>query len=60
MRTRDETTEDAALEEAGRLRFKPMPAGTCWGAKWEYAWFRAAIALPASAAGERIVLKTNL
>lgn len=37
-----------------------MPPGTRWGAKWEYAWFRADIVLPKSAAGERIVLKTDL
>ena len=53
------TKEQLTAEEAGWRRFKPMPPGTPWGAKWEYAWFRATIALPASAAGERIVLKTK-
>ena len=54
------TKEQLTVAQAERQRFRPMPAGTHWGAKWEYAWFRATIALPASAAGERVVLKTNL
>ena len=54
------TKDQLTVEEAERRRFKPMPAGTAWGAKWEYAWFRATISLPASSAGERIVLKTDL
>ena len=34
------TTEQLTVEEAARREFAPMPPGTCWGAKWEYAWFR--------------------
>jgi hypothetical protein len=34
--TRDQLTRQEA--ECGH--FKPMPAGTKWGAKWEYGWFR--------------------
>ena len=36
--------------------FVPMQAGTAWGAKWEYGWFKGEFVLPAEAAGERIVL----
>ncbi len=40
---------------AGFREFRPMPAGTAWGAKWEYAWFKGELALPAEAAGKRVV-----
>lgn len=36
--------------------FVPMPAGTAWGAKWEYYWFRTSVVIPAEAAGKRIVV----
>ena len=32
-----------------------MPAGTPWGAKWDYAWFKTSILLPPEASGQRIV-----
>ena len=54
------TRDQLRADQAARRRFAPMPPGTRWGAKWEYAWFRADIVLPKSAAGERIVLKTDL
>ncbi len=53
------TAERLEPEEAARGDFSPMPAGTKWGAKWEYAWFRAAITLPEEARGRRIVLAAN-
>ncbi|MDD5707716.1 MAG: glycoside hydrolase family 38 C-terminal domain-containing protein [Kiritimatiellae bacterium] len=53
------TSEQLTPAQAVRGRFKPMPAGTSWGAKWEYAWFRGAAKLPAEARGERIVLGAN-
>ncbi len=37
-------------------QFKPMPAGTRWGAQWEYCWFKGRVTLPAAARGQRIVL----
>ena len=49
---------DAQLtpDEALSRDFAPMPAGTAWGAKWEYGWFKGEFVLPAEAAGERIAL----
>lgn len=54
------TTEQLRPEDAERRGFSPMPAGTGWGAKWEYAWFKAAVKLPREADGERIVLYADL
>ncbi len=45
---------------ATNRRFKPMAPGTAWGAKWEYAWFKGKIRLPAAARGERIVLRGDV
>ena len=45
---------------AARGDFAPVPAGTCWGGKWEYGWFRGELVLPAEAAGQRIVLRLDL
>lgn len=54
------TKEQLTVREASKRRFKPMPEGTEWGAKWEYAWFRTRIVIPKSLAGERVVLRTDL
>ena len=54
------TLEQLAPEEAILRAFQPMPAGTDWGAKWEYAWFLGEVVLPAETSGERIVLKLDL
>jgi alpha-mannosidase len=45
--------------EAAQGVFTSMPAGTKWGAKWEYAWFRGGVVLPAAAQGERIVARID-
>ncbi len=50
------TTDYLRPEQAAAGAFEPMPAGTAWGADWEYGWFRGAFSLPAEAAGERIAL----
>ncbi|MDX9953873.1 MAG: glycoside hydrolase family 38 C-terminal domain-containing protein [Anaerolineae bacterium] len=50
------TFEYLPAEAAGAGPFQPMPPGTPWGAKWEYAWFRGELVLPAEAAGQRCVL----
>ena len=55
-----ETREALDAAAAARGRFRPMPPGTRWGPKWTYAWFRADVAIPKSAAGERVVLRPNL
>lgn len=51
------TREQLTPSMASSQRFEPMPAGTRWGAKWEYAWFRGRIELPREASGRRIVLR---
>lgn len=48
-----------SLEEAQTLPRSPMPEGCEWGKPREYAWMFADFTLPASAAGERIVLSLN-
>ncbi len=53
FRTHDQLTPGQAMKR----RFAPMPAGLRWGAKWEYAWLRARVTLPAAAAGKRIVFR---
>ena len=53
------TYDQFTVEEAGRKAFKPVPAGTAWGAKWQYGWFRTTITLPGRARGQRIVLKSG-
>ncbi|HEY3291575.1 MAG TPA: glycoside hydrolase family 38 C-terminal domain-containing protein, partial [Anaerolineae bacterium] len=52
------TTEQLTPQQALTHEFRPMPAGTAWGAKWEYGWFKTAITLPDDAAGKRIVFAT--
>ena len=37
-----------------------MPAGTSWGGKWEYSWFKGGLKLPETAYGKRIVLDVNV
>jgi len=54
------TTEQLRAEEAEKRRFSPMPPGTAWGNKWDYAWLRTRAKLPKEAAGERIVFCVDL
>lgn len=54
--TRDQITPEQALQGS----FQPLPAGTPWGAKWEYGWFKAEIMLPEAARGKRIVLRVDV
>ncbi len=49
--TKEQLTPAQALQQD----FRPMPAGTPWGAKWEYGWFKTSIVLPEAAEGKRIV-----
>ncbi|OGV48328.1 MAG: hypothetical protein A2X49_13885 [Lentisphaerae bacterium GWF2_52_8] len=51
------TKEQLSPEEAMKRSFAPMPAGTAWGAKWDYAWFRANITIPRELAGKRIAMR---
>ena len=54
------TLDQLSEKEVQRRSFQPMPAGTAWGAKWEYAWFLGEVSLPEEASGERIVLRLEL
>ena len=50
------TCEQLSAEEAAGGDFHPMPPGTPWGAKWEYAWFRGSVMLPDAAQGQWVAL----
>lgn len=50
------THAQLTASEAERQTFRRMPEGTPWGAKWEYAWFRADITIPRHARNQRICL----
>jgi len=52
MRT---TMDHLTPEEALALPFSPAPAGTKWGKKWEYGWFRTRITIPEALKGQRVV-----
>ena len=54
------TREQLSPDEARRGPFRSMKPGTSWGAKWEYAWLRGRVKLPAAARGRRIVLRPEL
>ena len=54
------TLEQLTPEQAVEHAFGPMPCGTAWGAKWEYAWFKGEFVLPEAAAGQRIVLRLDV
>jgi alpha-mannosidase len=53
------TQKHLSVEQASNHKFRPMPKGTLWGAKWQYGWFKTEITLPEVAAGRRIVLYMN-
>ena len=54
------TSKQLAPQEAVGKDFKPMPAGTSWGAKWEYGWFKGSVILPEAASGRRIVARLDV
>ena len=43
-------------EDAAERPMQAFPAGTKWGACWEYAWFKADFVLPACCEGQRVIL----
>jgi len=51
------TLKQLTTAQAHKGPFHRMCAGTPWGAKWEYAWFRARVRLPKDVKGKRIVLR---
>lgn len=54
------TQDHLTPAQAAKGKFKPMPKGTPWGAKWEYGWFRCEFTLPREAAGQRIAISMPL
>ncbi|HNT76130.1 MAG TPA: glycoside hydrolase family 38 C-terminal domain-containing protein [Anaerolineae bacterium] len=54
------TLEQLTPADALAHDFAPMPPGTPWGAKWEYAWFKGRVVLPEDAVGQRIALRLDV
>jgi alpha-mannosidase len=54
------TREQLRPEQALEGDFRSMPAGTPWGARWEYGWFKGRAVLPEEARGQRIVLRVDV
>ncbi|MGD2175393.1 MAG: glycoside hydrolase family 38 C-terminal domain-containing protein [Candidatus Brocadiaceae bacterium] len=52
--------EHLSAEQARRGAFEPMPAGSRWGGKWEYGWFRTQIVVPEDARDRPVVLKEGV
>lgn len=51
------TTFDRLTPQQAEVHdMQPYPAGTKWGACWEYGWFRAEFTLPEACEGRRVVL----
>jgi len=50
------TFDHLTPEQARKLPFAPCPAGTEWGSKWQYAWFRGTAKLNGQGKGKRIEL----
>ncbi len=50
------TMDFLSLDAAKKGDFRPFPAGTKWGKKWEYGWFHTAVRIPEEAAGQRVLL----
>lgn len=50
------TRDSLSYEDAARMPRAPFPAGTPWGAKWEYGWFFASFIVPKTCEGKRLAL----
>lgn len=53
------TMSRLSFDEAVKGQYVSAPAGTRWGSKWEYGWFRTTIVIPETLAGERVVFTLN-
>lgn len=49
------TMEHLRFDDAVKGPYISAPVGMKWGRKWEYAWFRTRIVIPAGLEGERVV-----
>ena len=54
------TTEHPDAAEAEKYPRVPCPAGTRWGAMWEYGWFFGDTILPEACEGRRVVLLSGV
>ena len=54
------TFERLTPEQAEAMPKKPYPAGTAWGACWEYGWFTADLVIPPQCEGQRVVFFSGL
>lgn len=43
------------VKQAQKAEFIPMPVGTKWGGKWQYAWFRSRFTISREMNGKRVV-----
>ncbi|MFM2091789.1 MAG: hypothetical protein RLZZ127_2278, partial [Planctomycetota bacterium] len=43
--------------QAGQLDFAPIAAGTAWGSRWQYAWFRGRIVEPEGCGDDPVVVQ---
>ena len=53
------TMDHLPYDQALSGNFVPAPAGTKWGKKWEYGWFRGQIVIPEALEGKRVVFTLN-
>ncbi len=53
------TMDHIPYETAAQGQYASAPVGMQWGKKWEYAWFKAQITIPETAAGKRVVFTLN-
>lgn len=51
------TNEQLTVNEAIIRDMQPMPIGTHWGAKWEYAWFKCTVIIPDKFKGKVVAFK---
>ena len=54
------TFDQLTIKQAEGAAYKPVVTGQLWGRKWEYAWFRTRVRVPAEARGERLVMKLDV
>ena len=53
------TMDQLRFDEAVKGQFVAAPAGTKWGKKWEYGWFRTELTVPEALEGQRLVFTLN-
>ncbi len=53
------TADKLSFDSAMAGPFEPMPAGTKWGQKFHFGWFRGSVTVPAEAAGAKLVLRNG-